>query len=554
MKKMSLLLLLISIASFSQNQSLEKKFDSILSQYKSADKPGLAAGVLQDGKLLYLKGFGVEDVETKKPITSKTKFQVEDLAKQFTVLSVLLLEKEGKLSLEDDIRKYLTQLPKYKHVLKIKHLINHTSGLYNLDPMKELLSIDANDRFTHEDAVNIISSQRTLNFKPGTQFSFYSSDSEIILLSEIVKVVSGDSFVNFTKEKVFKPLGMMNTTFLNNQSMLENMAKSYSVGDNIAYNPTSDFTLGINNLYTTAEDFSKWFQLYSSNHRLSSLVKKLDHYVKLDSGQEYASYWGKMTLGRYFDHPERGLPKMSWQFGLTAGYGANLFRFQSHHVISFVLGNNNRYNGMPAMLLANQIMEREYTEPPEIDYSKIAYEKVSSRKAKKFEGFYWDKKNSLVREIYFKNDTLRYKALNGNREIPLLAVSQNKFQLYVAGDTEAFVTFRKNRYEFSSLNSDPTTYDKVDLVDASKLNLSEYSGSYYNKELDVILNFSFSDNELSMSNFKTDPITFYPVIKDAFRSNTFIYSGVQFVRENNVVNGFKINTDGVVDLYFERIL
>lgn len=549
-------LFLISATSFCQSDDvLEQKFDSVLSQYYQTDQPGLAAGVIQNGKVLYLKGVGLADIDAKKSISIKTQFQVEDLAKQFTVLAVLLLEEQGKLSLDDDMRKYLTQLPKYEYTVKIKHLINHTSGLYNLDPIKELLSIRPNDRFTHEDAVKVISAQQQLSFQPGTQFSYHRSDTELILLTEIVKAISGDSFENFTKEQLFKPLDMLNTTFSNDHSRSLNRAKSYSVQEQkITYNPVTDFTLGVNNLYTTTEDFAKWFQCYSVNHKLSHLIAKLDEYVKLDNGQEYASTWGKVTIGRYYDHPERGLPKMSWQYGLVAGYGANVFRFQSHDVISFVLGNNNRYNGMPAMLLANQVLENEYTEPFEIDYSKIQFMKLSSQEMKKYEGFYWDKSNSLVREIYVKNDTLRYKRLNGNRETPLLPVSKNKFQLFVQGDTEAFVTFHENHFEFSSLNSNPGTYHKFDLADNDEVNYSEYVGRYYNKELDVIFNFSLLESELIGSNFKTNPIAFYPIIKDAFRSNTFIYSGVQFVRKEDKIQGFNINTDGVKNLYFERIL
>ncbi|MFK8061202.1 MAG: serine hydrolase domain-containing protein [Polaribacter sp.] len=555
MRKLTTLLILsISLSSFSQNQLLAQKFDSILSTYKSKDKPGLAAGVLQNGKLLYLKSFGVEDIETKNLISLQTKFQVGDIAKQFTVLAILLLEQEGKLSLEDDVRKYLPNLPEYKYTLKVKHLVNHTSGLHNLEPIKELLSIRENDLFTQEDAVKIISAQQKLNFKPGTQFSYHYSATEVILMVEIVKSVSKISFEEFTKKQLFEPLDMKNTSFDISRSMLTNLAKSYSIREKITYNPVNDLTLGVNNLYTTAEDFAKWFQHYDADNQLSDLVKKLDNYVKLDSGKEYNSTWGKVTLGRYFDHPERGLLKMSWQYGLIGGYGANFFRYQSHNLVTFVLGNNNRYNGMPAGNLGNLILEKEFTEPAEIDYSKIDFKSLSTNQLKKFEGVYWNKKNSLVRKIYFKNDTLRYKRLSNNLETPLLALSNNKFQFYVAGDTEVIVTFKDdNTFEFSSLNSDASIYEKIDLVDKSKLNLSDYTGRYFNKEYDIILNFSIKENALIVSSFKTDSITFYPIIKDAFRSNTYMYSGVQFIRKDNIVYGFKMNTDGVKDLIFNKI-
>ena len=208
---------------------------------------------------------------------------------------------------------------------------------------------------------------------------------------------------------------------------------------------------------------------------------------------------------------------------------------------------------MPAMLLANQIMEKEYKEPEEIDYSKIKTKRLSLRNLKKLEGFYYDKTNSIVREIYVKNDTLRYKRVESNRETPMLALSNNKFQLYQRGDIEVFITFTNNTFEISSLNSDVSIYDKVNIVESSALRLSDYSGHYYNKELDVILKFSLEENALTTSSLRINPIRFYPIIKDSFRSNTFIFSGIQFTREDDIVSGFNINTDGVSNLYFEKI-
>ena len=552
MKKLSLLLSFFAVVSI-HSQTLEAKFDSILASY-DGNQPGLAAGVIQDGKILYLKGFGVEDVETKVPITTQTKFQVDDLAKQFTLLGILILEDQKKLSFEDDIRMYLPDLPKYSNTVQIKHLVNHTSGLYNLDPIKELHQIDSGDTFTQEDALKLIFAQEKLNFTPGTQFSYHRSDTEVLLLVEIIEKVSKLKFTEFMTKEVFQPLGMKNTTFQSDFSILNHTAKSYTVGEEVSYNPRTDLTLGVTNLFTTAKDLAKWFQQYSNQEKLSQLVKKLDTYVKLDSGEQYDSTWGSMTVGRYYDHPERGLSKMSWQFGLVNGYGANFFRFQSHNVISFVLGNNNRYNGMPAMLLANQIMEENYTEPSEIDYRAIRFTLLDSTELKKYEGFYWDTTNGLVRQIYMREDTLRYKRLNGNRETAILPRSKIKFQLYVQGDTEVFVTFYKDRFEFSSLGSMPMTYHKIDPLQNEVSEVDAYTGLFYNQEFDLVLHLNMAKDLLEISNFQMEAIPFYPIVKDHFRSNTFMLSGIEFIRNSeNEVTGFEIHTDGIQGLIFKRL-
>ena len=374
---------------------------------------------------------------------------------------------------------------------------------------------------------------------------------------ELIANVSGQSFIEFTKKNIFEPLKMHNTTFNNDRKMLSNLAKSYALTDeSISYNPINDLTLGATNLYTTAEDLAKWFQAFYKKGKIFDIVQQLDTYVMLDNGKEYASTWGKMTLGRYFDHPERGLKKMAWQYGLKGGYGCNMFRFHSHNLISFVLGNNNRYNGMPAGQLANVIMEDYFTEPPEIDYSKINFKSIATKKLKVFEGTYWDKTNGIVRELYVKNDTLRYKRLNNNIETPLLALSDNKFQFYLRGDTEIFITIYKDHFVVSSLGSDPNRYDKIepDAI-AVDLHLEDYLGTFYNEELGIGYTFTSKDKLLTGTNFRTGNTTFYPIVKDAFRSNTYMLSGIHFIRnEQGQVISFRIDTDGVSGLYFKKLI
>lgn len=556
MKHLYLISILWASVLFGQNDDFEKQLDSLFTTSFNNNEPGVAAGLIKDGKVIYLKGFGVADIETKEQITTQTKFQVDDLAKQFTVLGILLLEDQGKLSFEDDIRRFLPELQEYKTPIRIKHLLNHSSGLFTLDPIKELMGIRNNDVFTQEDALKIIRAQKELNFTPGTAFSYHTADTEIILMVEIIAKASGKSFIEYTKEQIFDPLGMANTTFNSDRKILPHLAKSYTITEDVFYNPINDMTLGVTNLYTTAEDLSIWFQAFYKSDQLSKVVQKLDNYVTLVSGKEFASTWGKLTLGRYFDHPERGLDKMSWQFGLKGGYGSNMFRFQSHNVIAFVLGNNNQYNGMPAMLSANQILENEYTEPETIDYSKIKFRSLSSKVLKTYEGTYWDKTNGVVRELYVKNDTLRYKRLSNNSESALLPRTTNRFQLYVEGDTEVFITIYNNHYLVSSLGSDPERYDKIDASQnkLSSINLEDYLGVYYNEALDINYSFSIKENLLVTNNFKTGTTLFYPIIKDVFRSNTYMLSGIHFKRNHKgEVISFKIDTDGVKNLSFKKI-
>jgi len=523
-------------------------------QWKDDTKPGIAAGVVNNGKVTYLKGFGSTDIENNIKITPQTKFQVDDLAKQFTVLSVLKLIEDEKLSLEDDIRQYITNLPKYTYTIKVKHLLNHSSGLHNLDPIKELLGIQSYDVFTQEHALKLITSQKVLNFKPGTAFSYHRSDTEIILLSEIVAKASGQSFKSYTKQHIFKPLGMTNTAFDNERERLRNTAKSYQVAEHIYDHPINDLTLGATNLYTTAEDLANWFLNYSKpSSSVGQLVKTLDTYVTLDNGKTAASSWGILTYGRYYDHLERGLESI-WQFGLINGYGSNIFRFHTKNFVSFVLGNNNRYNGMPAMTMAYKELADDFPKPESVDIATAKIKKRSIENFKTFEGFYWNPANGLAREIVVKNDTLRYKRLENNRETTLLPIGENTFQFVVDSDDEITIEFSSDQFSIISGVSHSKVYNAYLPIKVSEIELTNYAGLYYNEELDITYTFYVEDHKLMAKNLKNGTTEFFSIIDDTFRSNTFMLSGITFKRNNQKeINGFAINTDGISNLFFKKL-
>ncbi len=433
-------------------------------------------------------------------------------------------------------------------------MLNHSSGLNDLDPIKELLGIKPNDVFTQQDAINLINKQKQLNFIPGTEFSYHTSDTELILLAEIIAKISGKSFKKYTSNHIFKPLHMFNTIFNNERSLIKNTAISYNVGEDTKYNPVNDLTLGVTNLYTSAEDLAKWYLNYSNPEtEIGKLVKKLDNYVILNDGKIFNSSWGKMTYGRYFDHAERGIPKM-WQFGLVGGYASNMFRFHTKNFTSFVIGNNNRYNGMPAMEMAYEILENNFTEPPSIDFSKVRTKKLSAKKLKKHRGFYWNKKNGGSVQIYVKNDTLRYKGLRSNRENTLVPLDDNTFQFVVRNDDKIILKFINDKFSVVFGDSDETIYDKFNLVAPTKNKLNNYTGLFYNDELDVTYTFLIENDNLVTKNLKNGSITFYPIIKDTFRSNTLMLSNIKFVKNaKDKIIGFTINTNGVKDLYFDKI-
>ena len=201
--KTSLTILLLTAASAMAqtvpDHSIE--VDKIFAWTK-ATEPGCAVAASQDGKLVINKTYGSADLERNVPITSNTVFDAGSIRKQFVAASILLLAEEGKLALTDDVRKYIPELPDYGHKITIDHLLTHTSGIRDWQPLLNLAGGDPT-------AMTMILRQRELNFMPGDEWSY--SNSGYVLLGEVIEIISGQSYETFLIENVFKPAGMNST-------------------------------------------------------------------------------------------------------------------------------------------------------------------------------------------------------------------------------------------------------------------------------------------------------------------------------------------------------
>src|SRR5215475_5060328 len=194
--------------------SLNAKVDAVFAQYEKADSPGCALGVIKDGKLLYARGYGMANLEHNIPNGPKMAYDIGSTSKQFTAASILLLAQQGKLSLDDDARKHIPELPAYLKPITIRHLLHHTSWLRDYLTLFSLAGMNFDDTTTEKDALDIIVRQKGLNFTPGDEWLY--SNSGYFLLSVVIKRASGKSFAEFAKENIFDPLGMKHTLILDN--------------------------------------------------------------------------------------------------------------------------------------------------------------------------------------------------------------------------------------------------------------------------------------------------------------------------------------------------
>lgn len=555
--------LLLSNLSIAQITSVkEAEIDKTFESFNDAPKPGVAAALIKDGEVVYLKGFGSSNLETKTPITPQTKFQLGEMSKQFTTLAILILEEQGSIQLDDDIRKYVTELPEYKHTITINHLLNHSSGLYDINRVNSLIN-GSMPISTQDKALRLIRCQKKLAYKPGTYFSFHESVTESVLMAEIVAKASGQSFADFVKTAIFNPLGMSNSVIRDDSNtILSNTALPYQqIGDHILYkkNEVESSVVGAINVYTSAEDLAKWYLNFTHpKDNLGQLIQKLDTPVQLSNSKEFIYYWGKMTIGREFSHPERGL-SVYWNYGFQGAYGTNVFKYLGQAMISFVLGNTNQYNGSLAQNVLNPFIQKHYTSPENIDFSTKKIKNLSPKQLKTFEGNYWFKEG-YASELFVKNDTLRTKWLfnDKSRYQTLVPLSDNTFQQYAQIEDRRLFEFKKEGDDmilyFTYNEGRPDVMERYEPVKPSAQELQSYAGTFYNKEYAVLLSFNVRGDKLEARHLNHENITFRPVKKDIFTSTSMLFNALEFIRDSsNKITGFKMVTDGISNLEFKRV-
>ncbi|PCJ22616.1 MAG: hypothetical protein COA96_13825 [SAR86 cluster bacterium] len=301
------LLCLITCPAIAIEPVATDEIDSVFSDWSGIDTPGAVVGIFLDGEILYSEAFGAANLEHSAPINLDTKFNIASMAKTFTAFAVLLLEKQGKLSLDDDIRTYLPEIYAFGEVITIDHLLHHSSGLRNWGTLFALSGVSEDDSVDSADILRLISRQRELNHSPGDRATY--SNTNYFLLSLIVERITGQTFREFTTENIFSPLGMSNTFYSDDQNeIVTNRAWGHSIIDGVSFklDMPQHSDVGSSNLLITMNDFAIW-ERNLTNPVIGSpeLIDKLYSRDEFNNGNTsnyargtgYGTYRGLMLRG-----------------------------------------------------------------------------------------------------------------------------------------------------------------------------------------------------------------------------------------------------------------
>lgn len=330
-----LALLPAHLAAQQLDSALGARIDRVLAPLATTAGPGCAVGVNQNGWILE-RAYGMAELEFGTANTPQTIFESGSLAKQFTAASVVLLALDGKLKLDDPVRKYVPELPDYGAPLTIRHLLTHTSGLRDWGSVISLTGFGRGERLvTEQFAIDVIMSQKGIDFTPGAEYSYSNSGYNTLAL--IVERVAGQAFGVFTSERLFKPLGMTNSQWrVDYTRLIKGRPQAYAPGLAGSFKLDMPFmnVYGNGGLLTTVGDLLKWNAMLDSRSLGGALVDSLERRMVLNSGTTIPYALGLV------DVPYRGLRQIGHS-GSTAGYSTYLTRFPQQKLSIAVLCNGS---------------------------------------------------------------------------------------------------------------------------------------------------------------------------------------------------------------------
>jgi CubicO group peptidase (beta-lactamase class C family) len=311
--------------------------DSVMSKYNTSTKPGASVLIFKKNKIIFEKGYGVSNIATGELIKPNTNFRLASVTKQFTAMSILLLEKRGKLSLNDSLTKYFTSFPEYGAGIRIKDLLTHSSGLMDYeDLMPETQTIQLHDT----NCMQLMYMTDSLYFPAGTKYKY--SNTGYSILSLVVEQVSGKPFAQFLQENIFKKIGMKTTiAFEEGKSTVANRAYGHTNNNGSWIQTDQSLTsavLGDGGIYTNVEEYSKWIKALWSNKLISkSMQNRAWSRTSLDNGNkiDYGYGWHvEDFLG--ITHP--------YHDGSSIGFRNSVGLFPEEKLMIIILTNRNEHD------------------------------------------------------------------------------------------------------------------------------------------------------------------------------------------------------------------
>jgi CubicO group peptidase (beta-lactamase class C family) len=499
--------------------------------------PGCAVGVSLNGETVFEKAFGLAEMEHNIPNTPRTIFESGSVAKQFTAAALVLLAQEGKLGLDDPVRKYIAELPEYDKPVTIRHILNHTAGLRDWGSVMALTGAGRGDRVITQDiALDVITHQKALDFTPGSEYSYSNSGYQLAAI--IVERVSKQKFADFLKERVFGPVGMSNSSIRDDyRRLVPGRAQGYSRDGN---NAPWRLNMPIMNVYgnggmlTTVGDWLKWNAALDAKTLGAPFVEALETQGVLNDGRKI-SYALGLDVGNY-----KGIKEVTHSGG-TAGYQTYLARFPEKKLSIAAL-----CNGYPPSSgdIVYGIVDEIFGPFPAV--AAPAAVAIAENELKKYVGTWRNEKTRNPNQIVLDKGELK---INGG---PLRPVADGAFML---GDRKGKFTSNKDGVpevlEIANTDGSTTRLLFEPEWKPTAADLNDFAGEWYSDEAQSRILITVENGNVFLVLRPVARFQLRPVYKDAFNAQGYT---MWFTRDKSgKITELHVGTSRMRDMLFERV-
>ncbi len=526
--------------------SLAKKVDLLFAEIEGQAVPGSAVLVVKDGIVVLNKGYGLANLEHNILITPATVFDIASVSKQFAGFAIASLSEEGRISLKDNVRDYIPELPDFGPKITIEHLVYHTSGIRDWTGTLTMAGWTFDDVITFDQILRMAYNQKQLNFDPGTEYQY--SNTGYNLLVEVIQRVTGLSFREWTTQNIFEPLGMNNSFFLDDLTeVIPNKANSYSKGKDgkFHFNHVNLIALGSSSLNTTTEDLAKWvINLDNKAVGGESVINRMFQRGKLNNGESIDYAYG-FWIGEY-----RGTPWIDHTGGWES-FRTYMTYFPNEHLSIVVLNNNGKRPTNTALNIANFYIPETNSEKSRQRSSEKKKPKIKTKVLDEYVGTY--KFGSAWYVHITREEANLYAQETSGEKLLITPISQTAFSGEEFGGN---INFERNdsskQVEINYNGKKRLTVKGHETLNSEQL--SELEGKYYSEELKTSYTVIKDKNKISLNHFRSGKIELVHAWNDDFEAEKWLTKSIEFFRDlNGHVIGFKATEGGARNQIFYRI-
>ena len=529
--------------------------DSVFQRFDRTDSPGCALGVYQDGKVQYARGYGMASLEHGVALSPRSVLDVGSISKQFTAMAMLILQKEGKLSLDDPIRKYIPEMPAYADKITWRRALSQTSGLRDLYTMwGQTGRTFAGDTI---DALRIITRSAEPNYDPGERYLY--TNSGWILAAQTIYRLTGKTLAQFAEERIFKPLGMDDTRYLGDASLIiPNLATGYAPrqggGFRVARSPYDGAIVGAGAVQTTVEDFGRWLNNYdAATIGGRDIIETMTTATKLNNGSPATSgpnvaYAVGLTVGT-----QRGL-RVVGHGGSWAGYRGQFYRFpdQRFAVATFCNLTTSGPDSLARKVAGIYLADKMQPDSATIWTTALAAAPradVPVASLRGLVGVWRNVERGEVRRTRLSGDTLYMIAGERTRLVPLeggrFRTVSGPPELRFEGDVPA-----PSRMIVRT-TGETVTFTRADTAALTPAQLAEYAGDYRNDEVEATQTWKVEKGELALYVNNRRLGVLEPSYKDGFTRGGSV---IDVQRDGKGrITGFVVESGRVRHLRFTRV-